>query len=210
MIEDVCEPPRDRRGPVPHRSALARRVRARLQPPAGHLAGRRAERDRARALGHRRQVGRAAGARPARRPVAGSAARLHLPVPRARRSRGRLQRSRSRRRACRGVRRPRLHRAQVRSCRALRDERSAPALGRGARTLRALRPSRCARRSGRKLRSAVRDTRSVHGGRVDQARAPARAVRPALARGADSARGSRGDGSSRACDDRFPSRPASG
>ena len=86
---------RDRRRPVPHRAALARRLRQGLLRPAGHLAARRAQRDRDGVLGHRRQGRRQAGLRAARRARPRAPARLHVPLPRAGRRDRRLPRSRA-------------------------------------------------------------------------------------------------------------------
>ena len=111
----------------------------------------------------------------------------------------RLRRPRARRDPRRRVRRAGFHRGQVRPGRPLHRVRPAPALPRDARAQRALRPP--AARGGRlPLRSSVRDPRPAHAGRRDPPRAPARALRPALVRGADAARDARGDGQGRARD----------
>ena len=132
---------RDRRRPVPHRAALARRLRQGLLRPARHLAARRAQRHRDGVLGHRRQGRREAGLRAARRARPRAPARLHVPLPRAGGRDRRLPRPRPRRRAGRGVRGTRLHGAQVRSGGPLHDVRPAAAGARGARPLRALHPN---------------------------------------------------------------------
>ena len=102
-------------------------------------------------------------------------------------------RSRAGRRARRRVSGRGLHRAQVRPGGTLHDLRPAPAGARGARALRAVRPLHP--RGGRRpLRPALRHARPVHPGRRDPPREAARALRPALVRGADAARDPRGDG----------------
>ena len=92
-----------------------------------------------------------------------------------------------------------LHRGQVRPGRAVLRVRPAPIVARGARPHRALRPH--AARSGRQqLRSVVRDPRPDDRGGCGPARAPPRAVRPLVVRGADPARDAGGDGQGRAPD----------
>ena len=148
MIEDVFDAPRGRRRPVPHRGALARRLRPRLLGPARHLAARRAQRDRDGLLGHRRQGGRQARLRAARRAGARAPAQLHVPLPRADGDATDVYTdpdlAAERAAEYAGAR---LHRGEVRPGRPVHDARPAAAEPRGARPLGALRRARCARRS---------------------------------------------------------------
>ena len=155
MIEDVCEQHVRRRRPVPHRGALARRVRARLlrTGPTSRWSACSARIEIA-MLGHRRQGGRAARARPARRPRCASGC---APTPTCIRRTGDATDvyidPELGRRARRGVRRARLHRGQVRPCGRLRDARSAPAVG--------LRCSSAASATSRAVREAVGDRAAI-------------------------------------------------
>ena len=102
-----------------------------------------------------------------------------------------------------------LHRGEIRSGRALFDLRSAPAEPRAARALRSLLQDSA--RGGRdEMRSPVRHPRPVHRLRRAAAGAADRALRAAMVRGADAARGAGGDGQGRGAVPRCRSRPASG
>src|SRR5207249_11252041 len=99
-----------------------------------------------------------------------------------------------------GGRRTLLPRSKVAPLLALYLLRSAPTLARGARPRRAVREG-CSRRGRRQVRPSFRDARPDDTGRRSTAGAPARAVRPALARGADAAREPGGDGEGGARDE---------
>ena len=71
---------RRRRRSVPHRGALAQRLRPRLFRPARHFADGRPLRHRNGAVGHRRQGGHEARLCAHRRQGARAAAQLHLPL----------------------------------------------------------------------------------------------------------------------------------
>ena len=201
MIEDVFE--RDVAGRATRSRSRRSSVRSysrgyTARPDA--LARGRAERFRARLLGHRRQGGRAAGSPTARRARASAAAGVHLPLSGARRHGRRLRRSR---RSPQSGPRP----TRTQGFTALKfdplgrysafDPRqpSLEELDVAERYIAAR-----SRRRRRPLRPAARHARAVHGGRRDPARAAARALRPALVRGARPARQPRGDGDGRACD----------
>ena len=107
------------------------------------------------------------------------------------------------------IRRAGLYRGQVRSRRPLLRLRSAPAEPRAAGAQRSLHEDP-ARGAGDDMRPPVRHAWAVHRLGRAQTRAPDRALRAAVVRGADPARGAGGDGEGRARSAACRSRPASG
>ena len=214
MIEDVFERHVEGADPFRIEIVVAQRLRSRLFRPAGHFADGRAVRNRDGALGHCRQVGRQACLRASGRQGPRAAAQLHLSLSRRARLARLFRQPGLFKSACGGGARAqihgaRLHRGEVRSGRPLFDLRSAPAEPRAARTLRGFLQD-AARGRRDEMRPPVRHPRPVH--RLWRAPhgAADRALRAAVVRGADAARGAGGDGPRRGAVPRCRSRPASG